>query len=347
MFMAPNATLTKSRAKYGKRLTDDDYKHLCSCRSITEVTAFLKGHPAYSAALSEVNEKSAHRGFLESKLRNYNLSEITSLCRYETAGDGSITEYPIMLNDITQLLTFLRMLSAGNQHEYVLTIPHYLTSHSTIDFIELSKVRNFSEFCDVLKKTKYAKAITPFFSSDNEKFDFSAVERALYGFMYSKILEKTERYYHGSEKTELYELFGSRIDIINFLNIYRLKKYYNAEPERIRTLLFNDGYKIKKHTLEELINAPSCEKVLEIFKSETPYKRFFINGVPEGYIDVMSNRIQYYYARKFMYYSVNSSVVMLSYLILSHIEIENIITIIECVRYGLSPEQTAEMIGIH
>lgn len=280
-------------------------------------------------------------------MRNKILSDITaSLCRYETPGKSSVSDYAVMLGDINQILNFLRMLSAGRQREYVLTMPRYSASHSTLDYIALSGAENFTEFCNVLKRSKYAKAIAPYVSNEND-FDFTSIERALYGYMYSKLMEKIESDFNGSEKTELRELFGSQIDILNFLNIYRLKKYYNAEPERIKTVLFNNFYKLSGGVLEELIYANNGEKALEIFKTKTPYKRFFNGEINERYIDSLGDRVRYFYARKYMYYSVNSSVVTLSYLMLSHIEIKKIITIIECIRYGLSPEQTAAMIGIH
>lgn len=59
---APNAALTKSRAKYGQRLKVDDYNFLCSCRSISDITLYLKEHPAYSKVFADVNEKLAHTG---------------------------------------------------------------------------------------------------------------------------------------------------------------------------------------------------------------------------------------------------------------------------------------------
>ena len=67
--MASNAILAKTRAMYGKSLTETDYKQLMDCRNVPEVAAYLKSRTSYRSALTGLNETEVHRGQLEPMLR--------------------------------------------------------------------------------------------------------------------------------------------------------------------------------------------------------------------------------------------------------------------------------------
>ena len=53
---ASSAVITKARAKYGKRLTQKDYKALLKCNSVSAVVSYLKSHTKYADVLSKINE---------------------------------------------------------------------------------------------------------------------------------------------------------------------------------------------------------------------------------------------------------------------------------------------------
>ena len=65
------AVLTRAKAKYGKRLKENDYKNLLECDSIAEVMTYLKSNTHYSKAFGEANERDIHRGLFEFLLRQY------------------------------------------------------------------------------------------------------------------------------------------------------------------------------------------------------------------------------------------------------------------------------------
>ena len=50
------AVLTKAKAKYGKRLKKDDYKHLLECDSISEIMTYLKTNTHYIKAFGRGEE---------------------------------------------------------------------------------------------------------------------------------------------------------------------------------------------------------------------------------------------------------------------------------------------------
>ena len=59
----------KARAKYGRRLTSEDYNNLIHCKTVAEVANYLKSNTYYNDVLSQLNEHNIHRGQVELLLK--------------------------------------------------------------------------------------------------------------------------------------------------------------------------------------------------------------------------------------------------------------------------------------
>ena len=94
-----------------------------------------------------------------------------------------------------------------------------------------------------------------------------------------------------------------------------------------------------------MLNAESAEEVLDIFRSETFYGRE-LGEIDEEYIDQVVNRLSYKRVRHLMRFSTDPTVAVFSYILLSGIERKDIVTIIEGVRYRVSPDVIASMITV-
>ena len=49
------AVLTRAKAKFGKRLTEKDYKSLLDCEHVADVMTYLKSNTRYSEAFGEAS----------------------------------------------------------------------------------------------------------------------------------------------------------------------------------------------------------------------------------------------------------------------------------------------------
>ena len=63
--LSNKAMITKSRAMYGKRLTNENYQDLVRMKSVREIASYLKETPGYADVLSNIYPESVHRGQLE------------------------------------------------------------------------------------------------------------------------------------------------------------------------------------------------------------------------------------------------------------------------------------------
>ena len=141
---------------------------------------------------------------------------------------------------------------------------------------------------------------------------------------------------------ELKNIFNAYIDFNNLVRIIRLKKYYNPDEDYIRDSLFPYGT-ISNKKLESLIQAKSIDEIHSIVQTTTFGK--LISGIEYDYIDELPTKVKFAKCKHFIRYSVNPPVVMLSYILLTELELSNIINIIEGIRYKLPKDEIKKMLN--
>lgn len=108
--LSNKAILTKARAMYGSRLTEEDYRELTHKYSVGEAVAYLKNETHYRAALESISESDIHRNHIEAMLKKDLYLQYIRLARYSNAGSGSgsFYDYVWMRLEIEQILACLR-----------------------------------------------------------------------------------------------------------------------------------------------------------------------------------------------------------------------------------------------
>lgn len=332
---ASNAIFSKARAMYGKRLKESDYVKLLSCDTVPEILTCLKGTEKYAPLLSKVNDKNIHRAQLEDILRKQLFQEYEALCRYEKTVGEDFAKYTIMKTEIVQIMNFLTLLNGGYQRQFSNAMPKYFNRVSSINFLGMANADTYDEFLSVLGKSVYSKILLPFKPEKGEKINLSNVENALYTHLFKTvytIIKKTS----GEERSDLKKLFDIDIDMRNFTRILRLKEYYQMEPEEIKKQLLPFG-SFKKNQIKTLCEAYNKKELFTII-SQTSAGRIISKLDYENVCEIPRKAL-YKESYKRMYFSVNPSVVLVAYHALAETEIENIIHIIEGVRYKVSTDK--------
>ncbi len=346
MSQASNVLLTKSRAMFGKRLTAQNISDLLGCQTVTEVAAYLKNNTHYAYALRNIDDSNVHRGQLEAALDELMQSELTALSKYRVDAGEYMRSFMVYSTQIREILKFLRLLSAGRAGEYVFAMPKYFVKRDGLDPIRMAQAKDYVEFLRAMSGTVFYKILRSISVGEDGSIDYTMIEHALYSHLFSSAESVIRKNFRGSARDDLLGLLGTRSELSSFLNIYRFKKYYGACGDDLaRSLVFDFNYKISKRTFDKMLSAESAEDVLEIFRSETFYGRE-LGDIDEEYIDQVVNRLSYKRVRHLMRFSTDPTVAVFSYLLLSGIERRDIVTIIEGVRYRVSPDQIASMITI-
>ncbi len=337
---ASNAIFSKARAMYGKRLTETDYNKLLTCNSVPEILTYLKNNGRYGHLLGKLSESTIHRGELEMVLRRQLFDDYESLCRYELTVGGEFADYTVTKAEIAQIMHYLTMLSAGNPHDFYSLLPKYFSKVSSVNFTAMAGAETYEEFLAVLKKSPYYKILFPFKPDKGKRIDLPSIENALYNYQFGKIyaiVEKTSP----EEQKALHDMLDANIDLRNFTRIFRLKKYYKLSPDEIKKHILPFG-SLKAKQIDDLCNAQDTKELFAIMQQTSSGKR--ITKMNYTFLLEIPRRALYEESYKNMYFSVSPTVVLIAYYNLAEAEINNIINIIEGVRYKADTEKVRNLL---
>ncbi len=331
-----NAVLAKMRAKYGRRLSDRDYENLLACKSVAEVVTYLKNNTYYDTVLRTVNEREVHRGRLELILRQKLFDDFYSLCRYMKGTGEYFAKFIIERDEIEQIIHFLTLLSSDRPQEYIFKMPAYFAKHTSVDLAALARARDNESFFAALYGTPYEPIADRYRPKKDERVNIPELENALYRYCYDEVYKAIREKTSKGEQKALLEMFDSMIDILNFVRVFRLKKYYRESADVTERFMFPYGT-LGAQTRKKLCAASTSAEVFDAIKGTKLGRKI-------GKMDyVYAGQIQeigvYAITKKNIHFSTYPIVGMLSYVFVMQQEYSNIVSIIEGARYGVDPEK--------
>lgn len=332
----------KVHAMYGRSLTPLNYRELVRKQTVSEVAAYLKQQTAYAPLLRDTNESLVHRGQLENILRHDLFDQYMKVFHYLTSGELPYYRFLITKMELDELLSCIRLLNAGRADEYILALPSFFAEHASIDLYALAKVTSFSELLNLLKSTYYYDILKKYDPSEGKKIDVIKIEIEFNRLYYSKVIQAINRTFSGEVKSMLKNSFGMQIDLRNITDVIRLKKYFNASSDYIRTLLLPYYYKVSRSELDAIMDAPDSQAAWKA-ACETRYGTAFLRYNFE-FVENYAQQIMYQYHKRLFSSSTSAPVVVTAFLQLKEIEIQNIIHIIEGIRYELAPAEISKLL---
>lgn len=336
------AVSAKARAKYGRFLTDRDYSSILACQSVPEVMVYLKSHTHFASVLTDVNERDVHRGRLEQLLRQYLFNEFDTLCRYDSSISAGFSRYVVEKTEVEQIVRFLVLLNANSTEKFIFQFPAFLSKHTEIDVNKLANSHNYGEFLESLQHTSYYDILNVFKPDKKGRLPVSDIENKLYDHILRHMLDMINKKTKGDERQELIKIFKTLNDYSIFSRIIRFKKYYNLSPEVIKTNMMPEYSSLSPKLIDKMCEAESTAEVFQIMQS-TGCGRM-MGKIGYSHADDIIPRVQYRLAKKNIHFSDNPSVVMVSFMFLSEIELMNVISLIEGIRYQLDPKTIQSMI---
>jgi V/A-type H+-transporting ATPase subunit C len=338
-----NEALTaKLRAMYGKRLTQQNYRELLRKQNVSEIAAYLKQQISYADSLHDINENSVHRGQLESVIRRQLFDDYTRVMHY--VGQQEMKFYGFFLKrmEIDELLSCIRYTLAGHQSEYFFSLPSYFAEHASFDLYAMAKSKTYEELLNILKDTPYLAILKKFDPNAEKNIAIISIENEFNKYYYDFLLKSIEQNFTGTIKENLRNAFGIEIDLENITKIIRLKKYYQAPADYIKSLILPYHFKVKYPELVRMAESPDLESALKVL-NETNYNRYF-SQYSDEYIERSTQQIIYDYNKKLLNFSTSSFVSVVAYLQLKRIGIQNLISIIEGIRYGLHSSDIGKLL---
>lgn len=142
----------------------------------------------------------------------------------------------------------------------------------------------------------------------------------------------------------LREIFGTQIDWLNIMWIYRAKHFFHQKPDSIRKILIPIRYKLRDEEMGRLLETEQAEEFMQILGNTAYYKgKDVLVRIQDeiSYHDVMEKMYQRL-CRRYPF-----SIALVFYYFYRKVqEIEHLTTALEGIRYQLPSKEIREMIFI-
>ncbi|MDA3846970.1 MAG: V-type ATPase subunit [Vallitaleaceae bacterium] len=325
---------TKIRAMIGRMLTDEDYEKMLQLKDVKSVVLYLKNNTYYRVALETLNEQEIHRGHVEVLLYRAEITDALKISRYLSGNEKKIFRFVYRKQEIEDIKKMLRILQRGASLDTLDRKRLFISKNSRIDFNKALSAKTITELVKSISNTRFYEILLPLILEENS-IDLFAAEMALDLYYFAMIKEQVKTLAHGKDREILKGFFGSEADIKNIMWIYRGRHYYKLSKEIIYRYLIPYGNRIKMTFIDALIEAPDEERLVELIRS-SPYNQVF---------DENPVRWELAFMRSFLQKQLNnlriypfSLAPIIGYIYAKESEISNITTIIEGVRYEVSPD---------
>lgn len=332
-----SAIATKLRAMQSRLLDEEDYRKLAAMENIPDAVAYLKKNPSYQAVLGESDVTQLHRGDIERLMVGtlyYDFSRIYHFCSRK---QKQVLRLYIQRYEIAVLKRALRRIfNHGDRTGEVRALREVLQKYTEIPLEAMAQTESIPELLEVLKDTEYAKSLAGLEHVDKATlFDY---EMTLDLYYFSRVWAQKGKFLKGKELEMVTRTFGSKIDLLNMMWIYRAKTYYQMSEGAVFALVIPVSYKLKDEDIRRLVTAADAGE-MERAILKTHYGKRFLELKEkdlEAFYRQLLQRIYREERRKNPY----SMAAVTTYLYDKEQEIDRLTTVLECVRYGLAPEQT-------
>ncbi|MEE3419883.1 MAG: V-type ATPase subunit [Lachnospiraceae bacterium] len=333
-----SGVVTKVRAMQGRFFDEEDFREIVSLPDVPAVAAYLKKNPNYEEALKAVDERTLHRGQLEYYLRNTILRDFQKIYCFSDSQQRKFLKRYGRRYEVRYLKSILVPIMEGGQtaEESRLFDLHF-SRYSDLDMEKLSQARTITEFVEALKGSPYYEPMARVHDTSPQATLFE-YETALDLFHFSTIWKDKKEIAGKPGEEALKEFYGTKFDMLNLWYIYRAKKYYNMDNVSVYALTIPVLYHLNKNDIRRLVEAESDNDFGTALK-ETYYGRIYPALAPDN-LQYMYTKICRDVIKEGADKDPYSIASLYQYLYLKEHEVYRLTTALECVRYGLKPEES-------
>lgn len=337
--MKNSALCAKVRAMRGKALGDADYNLLMNMPSVTEVAKYLSGHTAYAEAFSGRNVSGMHRAAIERCLREHLRYDIERILPFMDSGARKFMEIFSLEDGISKIKLCLRLIHINHSDK----IGEYMSKVSggkrEISADEAEEIGSIDGFIEMMRDTPYYTPLSVFCGKPNLQEPFY-METALDTFWANIVYRYAKKYLTSDEAKSVIKVYGTEFDLQNLTFLLRCKRTFEMTDEEIYASIIPKYYRLKEATISKIVKSASYSDAISVIADETPYGSAFsqvdrfIEKRQNEYVADMKRRMSNAFG-----YSIQSPI---CYIHLRRTEIDNIVSIIEGIRYESGAEKIAE-----
>lgn len=331
---------TKVKSMDSKLISTDDYQKIAYFDSVADFILFLKNHPGYRDIFSQYDEHELHRSDAERIFINGLYLDYTKIYRFANASQRRNLDLIFFRYEVNILKSCIRLIY-HTEDAYNLSIFHpFFNKHSKVNVAALAAAHSMDEYINYLKGTEYYSLLHKVQQRlQATSFDYE-MELDIYYFKKTwKIIEKELK---RTDRNVIKRRLGTEIDLLNIMWIYRAKRIYDMNSSDIYACIIPVNYKLSKELLLKLAGSASMEEFFSILN--TSHYKTIIPSLADGTMERTSKDIisQIYKLNSIKYPASMASIHY--YLYHKELEIARLTTALECIRYGLTPQEKLKYI---
>ncbi|MFA0815557.1 MAG: V-type ATPase subunit [Anaerofustis sp.] len=332
---------TKLRGMEAKFLNNRDYESLLEKTDVKEVASYLKTTQAYGRILQGVDIETVNRNDLEHTLKKSMIEDVDRIVKYFSGNDKKFVHSLYSKFEINDMKQLARRLSNAIPKSLI-----YDNKELNLEFIgkfsgvspeKVKEAAQISELIEAYDNTVFYKYLKPIVLSDNPNnlFRFETVLDLAY---YSILRHESEKL-DATNQRLIKMTVGTIGDLLNLQWIYRGMSFYNFMPAELFNYTVDAGYRFSKQKLRDLCYMESVEQLQESIR-HTKYA-FLIknNDTTDSFMERRLERYIYFFLRKIRIANPMSIIEAFSHIIYIEYQVRDIITLIEIIKYHLSPEE--------
>ncbi|WP_434309769.1 V0D/AC39 family V-type ATPase subunit [Hominifimenecus sp. rT4P-3] len=333
---------TKIRAMESRLLKEPQYREISELLTVPQVVAYLKQQPGYQKLWSEVDEEKLHRNEVEHLLRRTIYQDFARIYHFANPEQRKFLDLYFKRYEIVAIKQCMNNIF--DHRDVVLDLSlfvEFFERHSKLNLEKLTGSSSMEEFIENLKGSEYYAVLSRLKDSMVHPlvFDYGMVLDQRY---FTQIWKAKQKLFKGVDLEEVTMAYGQKFDMLNLNWIYRSKKYYRMSPHQIYPLLIPVRYKLKRDEVKRMVEAESDEE-LKTLLYQSYYAKIRSEMSPESleeaYVYILRSILE-----KEARSHPHSVAVMYSYLYHKEHEINRLTTAVECVRYGIRPEETIQYV---
>ncbi|NLV82392.1 MAG: V-type ATPase subunit [Synergistaceae bacterium] len=336
----------KSHVLYSRLLTDTDYWDLLNLKTTTEISNFLKQTEGYEYDLRVLPHEYVHRVDLENTIKMTVLRQGASFLPYISGAMFKLFMGCLGWYEAEELKSVFRWLRSRRLTREEMKQKLYYMAGSKLPYDDLLNCRNYAEALECLKETKYYNVLRePIRQLMDGETSLFSLELAIDNIPEMEIHKNLNKLPE-SDKKQLQPIFGTRIDLLNLYHYHRFSLYYHMTIEETLSRMLSIKYKVQTHHLREMSKVKTWKERLDILGKHFPvYAEIFRSALEqpdkELALEMSIARFQYRKSLAVFQSGAPGFHTSVAYFLLKTQEVDDIIRIIENVRYGYSRDSAA------
>ena len=335
--MKYSAVSAKVMALYGKMLTEDDWRHLCGCASVTDITSFLRNNKDWIETVSGLPASPSVPKLQTAVLKKV-YTEYERLFKFSYLEDKKYLIFTLYRAEYGYILETLRRLQSKENPVKTIEMTDFMRKHSLVDIGALESCADFQGLMEAVSGSIYEQTLKRL--PINQETGFPSYRDAEIFFksqFYKTVFSFAKNDYKGLGKQKLINFLGTEADLLNIVSILRLQRYFPGSLNKANEMLIPIYNQLEPKIVNALVEANNENEALNILRKSSCRK--YLEGLDLQKLENLHNDSMEAFCRKIIKSPDPSICVSVAYLILRELECKKLNRLIEAVDYGVDPKE--------